>query len=101
MKRKLIVGLSAVLAASGIAAAVLLRPSNSYASIGRDARIKYEAYSQRMSQMSETKIEAEEGQEDVFWFRVPDGYLDTKADERKYVAKINEYKKMKKEGEEQ
>lgn len=97
MKRKLIFALSAVLAVSFIAAAVLLRPSTGYAAMGREARSRYEAYSQRMMRLSEEEIEAddelvdEKGQEDVFWFRIPDGYLDTKTDEKKYVSKINPY----------
>ncbi len=80
-----------ILAAALITLAVAL--PKSHAAIGRDARKRYEEYEERLSKGQDDLDENGETSGDslVFWFPVPEGYLDKESDDRKYVSKINAY----------
>lgn len=80
-----------ILAAALITLAVAL--PKSHAAIGRDARRRYEEYEERLSKEQGDLDENDKTSGDslVFWFPVPEGYLDKESDDRKYVSKTNAY----------
>ena len=80
-----------ILAAALITLAVAL--PKSHAAIGREARKRYEEYEERLSKEQGDLDENDKTSGDslVFWFPVPEGYLDKESDDRKYVSKTNAY----------
>ena len=90
-KRNVLIACVCILAAAVITLAVAL--PKSHAAIGRDARRRYEEYEERLSKEQGDLDENDKTSGDslVFWFPVPEGYLDKESDDRKYVSKINAY----------
>ncbi|MGN0808986.1 MAG: hypothetical protein ACI4NQ_03370, partial [Christensenellales bacterium] len=88
-KRNVLIACMCILAAAVITLAVAL--PKSHAAIGREARKRYDEYEERLSKGQDDLDEDEKTNDDslVFWFPVPEGYLDKKSDDRKYVSKIN------------
>ena len=90
-KRNVLIACMCILAAALITLAVAL--PKSHAAIGRDARKRYEEYEERLSKEQGDLDENDKTRGDslVFWFPVPEGYLDKESDDRKYVSKTNAY----------
>lgn len=90
-KRNVLIACVCILAAAVITLAVAL--PKSHAAIGREARKRYDEYEERLSKGQDDLDEDEKTSGDslVFWFPVPEGYLDKESDDRKYVSKINAY----------
>ncbi len=90
-KRNVLIACVCILAAAVITLAVAL--PKSHAAIGREARKHYEEYEERLSKEQGDLDENDKTSGDslVFWFPVPEGYLDKESDDRKYVSKTNAY----------
>lgn len=85
MKKNIIIVSSVCLVIAIVVATLAIAQPKGYAAVGRDARKMYEQYQKRASQDSDVGTSDEAG----FWFPVPDGYLDIKSDDKKYVSDIN------------
>ncbi len=85
MKKSIIVVSSICLVVAIVVATLAIAQPKGYAAVGRDARKAYEQYQKRASKDSDAETNDEAG----FWFPVPDGYLDIKSDDKKYVSDIN------------
>lgn len=87
-KRRAIIVCICILAAAAFTLALAL-PKKSYAAIGRNARKHYAEYETRHSDPQDEPAKDEDDDSSEFWFPVPEGYLNKKTDEKKYVSSIN------------
>ena len=87
-KRRTIIVCICILAAAAFTLALAL-PKKSYAAIGRNARKHYAEYETRHSDPQDEPAKDEDNDSSEFWFPVPEGYLNKKTDEKKYVSSIN------------
>ena len=87
-KRRAIIVCICILAAAAFTLALAL-PKKSYAAIGRNARKHYVEYETRHSDPQDEPAKDEDDDSSEFWFPVPEGYLNKKTDEKKYVSSIN------------
>ena len=85
-KRRTIIVCICILAAAAFTLALAL-PKKSYAAIGRNARKHYAEYETRHSDPQDEPAKDEDDDSSEFWFPVPEGYLNKKTDEKKYVSR--------------